>query len=249
MVNKDYLIDLFIHDLTGVLSIVSTSINGLLNRQDKYGPITERQLKTLKMVLRNSHKAQTFLNEIIEIYRTDEGLFKKEFFSIADILRDSIIEAIEIVDPDKAEKYSYESGYEELCGTLRDYGIIVKIDGKYNSLPFCHDKKKIQQILRNLFTNALKHRREKITIKMSGDDDLFVIVEDDGSGIPKEKRDNIFTRFSHQKENGGTGSDTDGLGFGLSCVKSIVEIMSGTISLTSCEGVGTNFTVRIPPLR
>jgi signal transduction histidine kinase len=249
MNNKDYLIDLFIHDLKGVLSIVSTSVNSILKKQDKYGSITEKQQKALNMVLRNSHKAQTFLNEIIEIYKSDEGLFNKENFSIRDILRESIIEAIEIVDLNNAENYSYESGYEEFCCQLKDMGIIVDISGKYNSLPFYHDKKKIQQIMRNLFTNALKYRREKVTIRMSGDNDLIIVVEDDGYGIPQEKHDNIFKRFSHMEDNKDTGSDFDGLGFGLSCVKSILETMSGTISLSSCVGEGTNFTVRIPPLK
>jgi two-component system OmpR family sensor kinase len=248
MNNKDHLIDLFIHDLTGVLSIVTTSVHSLIKRQDKYGPITEKQLKTLNMVLRNSHKAQTFLNEIIEIYRSDEGLFKKEVFPIHDMFRDSIIEALEIVDLNNAEKFSCESSYEEFCRQLNDQGIIVSITGKYDSLPFCHDKKKIQQILRNLFTNALKHRREKVTITISGDNDLTVNVEDDGYGIPQEKQEKIFTRFSNLKENNDRKSDMDGLGFGLSCVKGIVETMSGAINLSSCEGEGTSFTVRIPPL-
>jgi two-component system OmpR family sensor kinase len=249
MDNKDYLIDLFIHDMTGVLSIVSTSVNSILKKRDKYGPITEKQQKTLNMVLRNSHKAQTFLNEIIEIYKSDEGLFKKELFSIRDIFRDSIIEAIEIVDLNNAENFSYESSYEEFRRQLKDYGIIVDITGKYDSFPFYHDKKKIQQIMRNLFTNALKYRRKKVAIRMSGDNDLIIIVEDDGYGIPQEKRDNIFKRFSHMKENDDTIGDFNGLGFGLSCVKSILETMSGTIGLTSCVGEGTNFTVRIPPLK
>jgi two-component system, OmpR family, sensor kinase len=248
MNNKDHLIDLFIHDLTGVLSIVSTSVHSLIKRQEKYGPITEKQKKTLDLILRNSNKAQTFLNEIIEIYRSDEGLFKKEMFSIHDIFRDSIIEAMEIVDFNNVEKFSCESSYNEFSHQLEDQGVIVSITGKYNSSPFCHDKKKIQQILRNLFTNALKHRREKITITISGDNDLTVIVEDDGYGIPQGKQDQIFTRFSHLKENNKIQSDMDGLGFGLSCVKGIVETMSGAINLSSCEGEGTCFTVRIPPL-
>ncbi|MBN2402544.1 MAG: HAMP domain-containing histidine kinase [Spirochaetes bacterium] len=248
MDNKDYLIDLFIHDLTGVLSIVSTSVNGLLKRPDKYGPITEKQQKTLNMIVRNSNKAQNFLNEIIEIYKSDEGLFKKDLFPIQNIIRDSIIEAMEIVDLSNAEKFSFESSYEEFCRQLKEQGIFINISGKYESSPFCHDRKKIQQILRNLFTNALKHRREKVTIAISGDSDLMVIVEDDGYGIPKEKRESIFTRFFHQKETNRTESSTDGLGFGLSCVKSILTMMNGTINLSSCEGVGTSFKVRIPPL-
>jgi signal transduction histidine kinase len=249
MDSKSNLIDLFIHDLTGVLSIVTTSVNSLLKKRDIYGPITQKQQNKLNMILRNSSKAQNFLNEIIEIYKSEEGIYKKEFFPVADIFRDSIIEAIEIVDPDNAERFSYESGYRELCGNLKDYGVEVEIEGKYNTDMFCHDKKKVQQILRNLFTNALKHRRERIIVKMSGKDELCITVEDDGEGIPEEKQKGVFKRFSHEKEDAYPGNDTDGLGFGLSCVKKIVETMSGNISLTSCVGVGTNFTVHIPPLK
>ncbi len=249
MDNKDNLIDLFIHDLTGVLSIVTTSVSSLLNKPDKYGPITQKQQKKLHFILRNSNKAQNFLKEIIEIYKSEEGIFKKDIFAVADIFRDSIIEAIEIVDPDGAEKLSYESGYEELCRTLTNYGIAVEICGEYNTKPFCQDKNKVQQILRNLFTNALKHRREKMKVKISGDDDLFITVEDDGYGIPREKQNSVFTRFSHQKEDECSAGEMNGLGFGLSCVKNIVETMCGNISLASNVGIGTNFTVRIPSLK
>ena len=249
MNNKDNLIDLVIHDLTGLLSIVTTGVNKLLSKQDKYGPITAKQQEMLNMILRNSGKARNFLNEIIEIYRSEEGLFKKEYFSVHDILKESILEALEIVNLDNVEMFLNESSGDKFYFVLKDYGIIVDISGKYNKNSFSHDKKKIQQILRNLFTNALKHKREKMVIKISGDDNLIITVEDDGCGIPQEKRDFIFTRFSHLKSKQATFSKTDGLGFGLACVKSMLETIDGTIDMTSTEGRGTSFTVSIPPLR
>ncbi len=247
MNNKESLIDLFIHDLTGPLSIASTCVHSLLEKQDKYGSVTDRQKATLKMALRNVNKAQTFLREMIEIYRSEEGLFKQELCSVEDILKESIVDAMEMIDPAGAEKLYCKEDGEGFRRLLEKNGVFVDISGKFSAVPFCHDEKKIQQILRNLITNALKYRREKITIGISGDAELVITVKDDGPGIPQEKQKSVFKRFSDIKEKDQV--DVAGLGFGLSCVKAIVETMSGNISLASKKGEGTCFVVRIPPLK
>lgn len=82
-------------------------------------------------------------------------------------------------------------------------------------------------------------------LTLTGDADLVISVEDDGEGIPQEKQNYIFKRFFNAQNKKGA---PDGLGFGLSCVKHIVEKMKGDISLKSGEGTGSCFTVRIPPL-
>jgi signal transduction histidine kinase len=247
MNKKESLIDLFIHDLTGPLGIASTCVHSLLDKQDKYGAITDRQKATLKMALRNVNKAKTFLKEIIEIYRSEEGLFRHELCSIRDVLRESVVDALEMIDPVAAEKLDCEGGDEEFHRLLENNGVFIDVTGKFSAAPFCHDEKKIQQILRNLITNALKYRREKVTINISGDAELVITVTDDGPGIPQEKQNSVFKRFSdiREKDNGGVV----GLGFGLSCVKTIVETMSGNISMASGKGEGTRFVVRIPPLQ
>ncbi|MCX5811863.1 MAG: sensor histidine kinase [Proteobacteria bacterium] len=246
MNRKESLIDLLIHDLTGPLSIASTSINSLIKKQDKYGPVTGRQGTTLNMALRNINKARTFLNEIIEVYRSEEGLFRKEFCSIQDLLRDALIEAMELIDPDVTEKLSGADGYDKFSQLLEDNGVTIDITGKYNTSSFCHDRTKIQQILRNLITNALKYRQKKVAVTISGDTELIIAIENDGSGISQEKQDVIFNRFSHLKDK--EENDMKGLGFGLSCVKTIIETMNGNITLSSSEGRGTCFTIRIPSL-
>lgn len=247
MNERDSLIDLLIHDLTGPLSIASTSINNLLNKEDRYGPLNDRQRKALNMILRNTNKAQSFLHEMIEVYRSEEGLFRKEQCSIPDILRDSLSEAMEIVDPGMVEKLSSVDLSDDFFELLKDNGVFVHIEGKYGASPFTHDQKKLQQIIRNLITNALKYRRQRVNISISGDEDLVVMVEDDGSGIPPEKQDYIFKRFLCAKDKP-KGAER-GLGFGLSCVKTLIDTINGKITLASGEGTGTCFTVRIPPLQ
>jgi signal transduction histidine kinase len=246
MKEKESLIDLLIHDLTGPLAIVSADVAGLLKREGEQGLIPDRQRKTLERVLRNTNKARTLLQEMIEVYRSNEGLFRSEEVPVNEVVKDALLDAIEMTDPAAREVLSCITDDKGLEGFLQDKKISCIISGKYSHSPFRHDRKKIQQIIRNLITNALKYRRERLTLSVSGDDDLLVTVEDDGVGIPKEKQGYIFKRFFQQKNN--IKPAVEGLGFGLSCVKTLIEGMKGEINVNSDEGAGTRFTVRIPSL-
>jgi len=243
---KERLFELFIHDLTPPLSIVSTSTANLLHKTDQYGSLTDQQRRIVERILRNAHKAQTLLQEIIEIFRSEVGLFQREAFSIEKSLRESIMDALEITAPQIVEKLFCAKDQEEFQSILKPHGILVEITGKYFQTPFCHDQKKIQQILRNLISNALKYRREQISMTISGETDLVVLVEDDGRGIPLEKQETIFERFVRLTDKKQPG--VPGLGLGLSGVKTLVEAMGGEITVVSREGLGARFTVRIPPL-
>ena len=95
-------------------------------------------------------------------------------------------------------------------------------------------------------SNALKYRRKHINASIEGDLDLLVSIEDDGLGIPREEQGVIFERFVRLNDK--KRPDVPGLGLGLSGVKALLEAMGGEITLVSREGIGTCFTVRIPPL-
>lgn len=244
MTRKDPLVDLLIHDLTGPLSIVLTSVNNLLSKPDKCEPYNEYQKDTLKRAQRNAEKAKALLQEIIEVYRSEEGLFRKDQFFISDILREALIDAVEVVTPAIGEELA-RADDDSYGDVLARNGIVIEVCGRYSDSHFNHDPKKIRQILRNLISNALKYRRTTMRLTITGDPDLVISVEDDGEGVPKEKQDYIFKRFFNLNNKKG---GPEGLGFGLSCVKNLVEKMRGDISLKSGEGAGSCFTVRIPPL-
>lgn len=239
--------DLLIHDLTGPLSIASTSTANLLHKPDRYGSASESQKRVLERILRNVQKAQNLLQEMVEVLRSEEGLFQKDFFSIEKTVRDSLLDALEMTTPHAVEKLCLVEDHEEFQSCLKDYGIFIEITGKYCKAPFCHDQKKIQQILRNLMSNAMKYRRERMGVKISGEVDLLVLVEDDGIGIPLDEQDIIFERFVRLNDKKRTS--VPGLGLGLTGVKTLVEAMGGEITLESREGVGTQFMVRIPPVK
>ncbi len=245
MNRKNTLVDLLIHDLTGPLSIVSASVNSLLDKEEKYGPYHVNHKETLKRARRNVERARTLLQEIIEVYRSEEGLFKKDKFSINEVLRDAIRDAAEVVKPDIAEALCRACSQDDFDKVLINNDIYTEVTGKYNTTPFTHDQKKVGQIIRNLVSNALKYRRRMMKLSITGDVDLVITVKDDGQGIPAEKQDRVFKRFVDIKDS---KNAPEGLGFGLSCVKNIIEAMGGEISLKSGEEDGSSFTARIPPL-
>ena len=105
----------------------------------------------------------------------------------------------------------------------------------------------LYQIIFNLVENGIKYNMPggSLLISVHRDDDNAVLtVSDTGVGIPEEAQKHVFERFyrvdkARSRKSGGSG-------LGLSIVRSIVERNSGTISLESKVGVGTNFLVTFP---
>jgi len=125
----------------------------------------------------------------------------------------------------------------------------IRINVQYcaDDLPVIIDVDRIERVLANLVTNAIKFSREnaEIIIYTRKEPNFALItVSDNGIGIPKEKQDNIFDLFGHGKRTGTAGEQ--GFGMGLSICKQIVEQHKGSISVESEEGKGTSFLVRLP---
>jgi signal transduction histidine kinase len=244
---KGYLYDLLVHDLRGPLSVVSATASSLLNKMERYGTLTEPQKNCLQRIQRNAKRAQLILNEIVDVGRSEEHVFKEDLFGLDSVVRESLINVLELRDESTTERLQKTENKDDLDTLLGEQGISVEITGKYEKLPFLHDRRKIQLIIENLVSNALKYRRKEMKVSISGEGDLTITVSDDGAGIPKNEQDSIYKRFM-QCSNAEL-PDIQGVGLGLFCVKSLVETMGGAIALTSTEGSGTSFVIKIPPLR
>lgn len=109
------------------------------------------------------------------------------------------------------------------------------------------DLGKIQQVLYNLIDNAIKfsHTDSKITISTTiKNDKIFISVKDSGVGISKDSLPKIWDRFYKADES--RGKNKKGTGLGLSIVKEIILAHNENITVTSTEGVGTDFTFSLP---
>lgn len=103
---------------------------------------------------------------------------------------------------------------------------------------------RVEQILANLLTNAIKYAPGspvKISARFKGDL-LELIVADQGPGIAQEDQDRIFMRF----ERAVSGNHFGGLGLGLYIVRQILQAHGGSIFVNSEIGKGCTFIVQIP---
>lgn len=109
------------------------------------------------------------------------------------------------------------------------------------------DEVKLTLIMTNLVENAIKYNKEHgwVKVTLDADHQFFMFeVSDSGLGIPEDSLAYVYERFyrvdkSHSREIGGTG-------LGLAITKSAVLMHKGSITVTSIEGEGTSFLVKIP---
>jgi signal transduction histidine kinase len=244
MNEKDYLYDLLVHDLVGPLAVVATTVNGLLGKTERYGDLNGPQREGLERIRRNTQKARGLVQDILEVARSEENLFHSERFTVQDLLKEALLEGLESTNPAAGDEFARAGSDAEVERVLARYSISLSVSGRYASVPFCHDRKKVMHIVRNLVSNALKYRKEKMSLAVSGNADLVVEVSNDGSAISEQDREAVYKRFVRLETN--NVKDVPGLGLGLFCTKALVEKMRGEISVASREGFSTCFTVRIP---
>jgi len=102
------------------------------------------------------------------------------------------------------------------------------------------DPERLRTVFENLMSNSLRHGGEGVTVRVGKTDDRRgFYVEDDGSGVSDEERDDVF-EYGHT-------TDEDGAGFGLSIVSDIAEAHGWTVSLTESSEGGARFDFEFTP--
>ena len=131
---------------------------------------------------------------------------------------------------------------EDLLSSFQTHELYITIL-KDTNLNVTTDIEKLERIIRNILSNALKFTDTGgVSIDYGSDArGFFIEVKDTGRGIPKKDLPLIFNRFYRAEE-----SNVEGLGLGLAIVKELVDVMGGEITVKSTEGKETSFRVSLP---
>ena len=134
--------------------------------------------------------------------------------------------------------------FEGVCAKKK---IKFKLVFSDKSMYVTADQGKIQQVIYNLVDNAIKFSNADSSIIISvseRNEKILISIKDFGIGIPKESLPHIWERF--YKSDLSRGKDKKGTGLGLSIVKDIITGHKEYIDVVSTQGVGTEFTFRLP---
>ena len=230
---KDEFLYLITHEFKTPLTVISSALQTMDIICGKSMP--EKAAKYIKTIRQNTYRQMRLVNNLLDVTRISNGQIKlnNALFDIVYLVR-MIVYSIQLIAVQKGIDITFST-------SIRKKEIYI-------------DEEKVERILLNLLSNALKFtpREKEIHVALStkrikSKNMVCISVKDQGIGIPKEKHEEIFRRFGQANTNLSMG--LEGSGIGLYLVQLYVSAMGGTIALKSEEGKGSVFTVLLPANR
>ena len=224
--NKDQLNMIFTsitHELLTPLTIISASVENLREREPGYK-------KEFDLMDLNIQRSVRLLQQILEASKASDGRLKL-LVAKGDVMS-YIRETARCIIPLVMKK-----------------GIQFDVRCNPKSMIGWIDTDKIDKIIFNLLSNAVKFSDKtnaRILLDVSTNnyyDEVIIVVEDNGCGIPKNRQNNIFETFYDGEYR---RFKVIGNGIGLSLTRDLVRLNGGTITFESKENIGTKFIVKLP---
>ncbi|CAG1021471.1 partial two-component system, sensor histidine kinase and response regulator, partial [Patescibacteria group bacterium] len=214
-----------------------TPLNAILGFSELMGQdtnLTAKQKEKLGIINRSGAHLLNMINDILDISKIETGRIEvnNQAFDLIKLLHD-ISDMVNQRIIAKQLKFSLE-----LSQNLPQY-----IQG---------DSVKLRQVIINLLSNAIKFTQQGNIILRSyselleqSTNNILLIIEvhDSGTGIPLEQQYRLFKPFEQLNR---TNATTEGTGLGLAISKSLIELMSGKISVNSILGIGSTFRIQLP---
>jgi PAS domain S-box-containing protein len=194
------------------------------------GPLNDEQAKQLGMVVSSAQHLLALINDVLDLSKIEAGQLR--IVAAPFDVRLVIEGALAAVRP-QAEKKALALEVE----VASEVGMMTS------------DRRRVEQILLNLLSNALKFSdRGEVRVEAAIlDERLAVRVSDTGIGIMEAQADKLFKPFSQLEV--GIDRQHDGTGLGLSICKRLVELLGGSIWVKSIWGKGSTFGFEIPVVR
>jgi signal transduction histidine kinase len=218
---KNTFLEAVSHDLrTPLTSILGSA---LTLEQSQLGLPRADTLDLVHRIASNARKLERLLSDLLDLDRLQRGIVspQRRPTDVGDLVRRTVAET------------------ENLSGRTVEIDvepIVALIDGA-----------KVERILENLLSNALRHTPPEahIWVRARGQDGgVLIVVEDDGPGVPSELHDEVFEPF--RQAPGSSSEHSPGVGVGLSLVRRFAELHGGRAWLEKREGGGASFKVFLP---
>src|SRR4051794_36088504 len=219
---KDRFVATVSHELRTPLTSIKGYVEALTSGED--GELTADQREDAEAVYRNAVRLEGLISDLLLLSQIEAGslMLERERFDVASMLAGIVASRI---------RHARERGIE-----LR-----LDVSGRVEVLA---DRRRIEQTLANLISNAIKYSRDAPVIlsAQTEGDEAVIEVSDEGIGIPADELPRIGERFFRAS----TVTSEQGTGLGLAITREILELHGGRLDVGSAVGVGSTFSVRLP---
>ncbi|GHT54282.1 hybrid sensor histidine kinase/response regulator [Bacteroidia bacterium] len=223
------------HEIRTPLTLILGPLNQVLGQNS----IDDDSRDKLQLVKKNADQLLKLINQLLDFRKIEAGKQEAHY--------------------EKSDLVFYiRSIVESFNGLATEKDIQLTFQSDRSHFVTWFDNDKIQKIVNNLLSNALKFTNNSGSVSVSFEvNDISsgenaekqsswsIIVKDTGKGISEKNLKKIFERFVQ----GDNGESLPGSGIGLSITREFVKLMGGEIDVESVEGEGASFTVQLPLLR
>lgn len=216
------------HEFRTPLNVILGSIQLISLNLKKEGDIREDINRNNRVMKQNCFRLLRLINNIIDVTKSESDFLylQLKVMNIIALIEDI---TISVVDYAKIK------------------GVEVEFDTEIEEVYMKCDPDKIERIILNILSNAIKFtgKDDKIFVDIKDyEDKIRISIRDTGIGIAEANLKNIFNRFS--QVNKSFRRDSEGSGIGLSLAKSLVELHNGSIWVESIYGEGSIFFIELP---
>ncbi|OQY24307.1 MAG: hypothetical protein B6I34_03700 [Anaerolineaceae bacterium 4572_32.1] len=212
-----------VHELrTPLTSIVGYSKLLLTTQLDEK---TTKQF--VEVINREAMRLGGMVNDFLDLARLESGRARLTYVPVD--MKKVIEETVAVIRPQAEER-----------------GLELLVDVPPTLPPITGDEKRMQQVMLNLASNAVKYNREGGSIRIvaeASEESLKIAVKDTGRGVRPEDMDKLFDKFRRIEESEGSAKGT---GLGLPITKQLIELHEGEMQVTSEWGEGSTFAFTLP---